>query len=586
MIDEEGRIQVTDQTALPPRERLDTLPGAGTDRPFPELTLGWGVIQWIADNLTHPFSDGARGGKPYRLTMRQMLFMLWFYELREATDDHGNTVYVFVHDEGVRRLVKNSGKTPFSAVHAIVELLGPVAFDHLDPNAPGGAVGRPVDSPLIWLAAGSFDHAKYIMEAVRQFVHSETEVYRRYLLSVGQTQITTPSGGRMMVVANSPTKLEGPRPSFVVCDETEHWTPSAQGDELKAVIDRNAKAKRGRVLQTCNAWTPGRQSVAEDTFDAWCLQEDGELLKSTRTLYDAVIAPPNTSLTDDPDEGDIALSTALEFLYRDPYWQSLEKVRSMIWSPTTTQEYSRIYYLNQPSSGSRDWIGYDDWMACATQTGRTPEDGEEIVMFLDGSSTGDHTALVGVCLRDGHVFTIGIWKPEYHDGVWEIDRAAVMAEVEVARERFDVVAFWADTREWIYETSELWPRLFAGERLIPPPGAKKGEMHTVAYNMATGGANGGRREYSMSMDITQREVLAKAFTHDGDKVLAQHVSNVRPGRVGGLSWPEKESKKSPRKIDGAVAMIGARMAYRFVSESPDYQKRKRQGTFRLTAGDW
>ena len=175
---------------------------------------------------------------------------------------------------------------------------------------------------------------------------------------------------------------------------------------------------------------------------------------------------------------------------------------------------------------------------------------------------------------------------KYHDGVWEIDRAAVMAEVEVARERFDVVAFWADTREWIYETSELWPRMFAGERLIPPPGAKKGEMHTVAYNMATGGVNGGRREYSMSMDITQREVLAKAFTHDGDKVLAQHVSNVRPGRVGGLSWPEKESKKSPRKIDGAVAMIGARMAYRFVSESPDYQKRKRQGTFRLTAGDW
>jgi phage terminase large subunit-like protein len=74
--------------------------------------------------------------------------------------------------------------------------------------------------------------------------------------------------------------------------------------------------------------------------------------------------------------------------------------------------------------------------------------------------------------------------------------------------------------------------------------------------------------------MVQGEIEQGAFEHDGDSRLSRHVGNARrrPNRWG-ISIG-KESPKSPRKIDGDVAMIIARHARRLVLGSKEWKERK------------
>ena len=74
--------------------------------------------------------------------------------------------------------------------------------------------------------------------------------------------------------------------------------------------------------------------------------------------------------------------------------------------------------------------------------------------------------------------------------------------------------------------------------------------------------------------MVQKEIENGSFKHDGSSVLGRHVVNARrrPNRHG-ISIG-KEAPKSPRKIDGAVAMIIARQARRLVLGSKQWKERQ------------
>jgi phage terminase large subunit-like protein len=58
------------------------------------------------------------------------------------------------------------------------------------------------------------------------------------------------------------------------------------------------------------------------------------------------------------------------------------------------------------------------------------------------------------------------------------------------------------------------------------------------------------------------DVKERIFRHDGHRLLQQHVRNARrrPNKFGvGLG---KSNRESPRKIDGAVCAVGARLMWR------------------------
>ena len=461
--------------------------------------------------------------------------------------------------------------SPFAAALCLFELLGPCRFDGFDRHEPFGVRAKPMSMPLVQIVATSESQTANTIRMVRAFCQKKGHLARKYDLEVAKTFIETPGGGKLQQMTSSAHSMEGGEVSFVVGDELEHWLPAQGGPAMLQTIQQNAAKMGGRFMGTCNAWVPGEQSSAEAIFDAWCDQEDGLTRGKTKILYDARIAPPNTVLTDEPEEGQVGLTEALKYVYEDCPWVNLESIKEQIWSPEYPESRSIRFFLNRPNAAEASWITLEEW-TLLRKPDREVKKGEPIVMFFDGSKSNDHTALVGCCMEDGHIFKIGHWKPE--GALKVVNVAAVDAAVRKAFNDYDVVAFWADVREWESFTRTAWPEEF-GENLILP--AVRGGMSAspIAWDMRSHAY-----QFAEAAETAFTEIQQQTFTHDGDSALGEHVSNCRVNEFKGRWSVKKESPKSSKKIDLAVCMIGARMLYRHVKASKEWADRCRP------VGEW
>lgn len=461
--------------------------------------------------------------------------------------------------------------SPFAAALCLFELLGPCRFDGFDRHEPFGVRAKPMSMPLVQIVATSESQTANTIRMVRAFCQKKGHLARKYDLEVAKTFIETPGGGKLQQMTSSAHSMEGGEVSFVVGDELEHWLPAQGGPAMLQTIQQNAAKMGGRFMGTCNAWVPGEQSSAEAIFDAWCDQEDGLTRGKTKILYDARIAPPNTVLTDEPEGGQVGLTEALKYVYEDCPWVNLESIKEQIWSPEYPESRSIRFFLNRPNAAEASWITLEEW-TLLRKPDREVKKGEPIVMFFDGSKSNDHTALVGCCMEDGHIFKIGHWKPE--GALKVVNVAAVDAAVRKAFNDYDVVAFWADVREWESFTRTAWPEEF-GENLILP--AVRGGMSAspIAWDMRSHAY-----QFAEAAETAFTEIQQQTFTHDGDSALGEHVSNCRVNEFKGRWSVKKESPKSSKKIDLAVCMIGARMLYRHVKASKEWADRSRP------VGEW
>ena len=461
--------------------------------------------------------------------------------------------------------------SPFAAALCLFELLGPCRFDGVDRHEPFGVRAKPMSMPLVQIVATSESQTANTIRMVRAFCQKKGHLARKYDLEVAKTFIETPGGGKLQQMTSSAHSMEGGEVSFVVGDELEHWLPAQGGPAMLQTIQQNAAKMGGRFMGTCNAWVPGEQSSAEAIFDAWCDQEDGLTRGKTKILYDARIAPPNTVLTDEPEGGQVGLTEALKYVYEDCPWVNLESIKEQIWSPEYPESRSIRFFLNRPNAAEASWITLEEW-TLLRKPDREVKKGEPIVMFFDGSKSNDHTALVGCCMEDGHIFKIGHWKPE--GALKVVNVAAVDAAVRKAFNDYDVVAFWADVREWESFTRTAWPEEF-GENLILP--AVRGGMSAspIAWDMRSHAY-----QFAEAAETAFTEIQQQTFTHDGDSALGEHVSNCRVNEFKGRWSVKKESPKSSKKIDLAVCMIGARMLYRHVKASKEWADRCRP------VGEW
>lgn len=537
-----------------PQERLATLPDG-----LPKFTLGYEALAWAAKYLRHP--NGFRAGKAWQFTREQARFVLWFY----ALDENGR--WLFHH--GARRLAKGSGKSPFAAVMALIELLAPVRFDHWDPDVPGGVAGKPVSMPWVQIAAVSLDQTENTMRMVRAMASpaNAPALHRDYSLDVGKTQIFVQPEGKLEVITSSAATAEGAESTFVIGDELEHWTPSNGGAELHATLMDNLSKSGSRMLETLNAWKPGINSAGESTFNDWVLQETGRSKNESRILYDARQAPHDTDLGDAD-----SLRSALEWVYADCPWSDIDAIMTRIWSPSAQVDDSKRKYLNWPVASSDSWCDPQDW----AQMARPDIDvapGEDIVMFFDGSLSNDHTALIGCRMDDGHIFTIGVWQPKAADPDDKpmVDVQAVDDRVDFAFATWNVIGFYADVREWESFTKVAWPERYRDRLELWATSRGAQQPEPIAWDM-----RGKDFQFTTAAELAEAEVMQHSFTHDGNPLLTEHVLNARrhEGRYG--ITVRKESRKSAKKIDACVCMIGARMVWRLARERGGVSKKKQR----------
>ena len=539
-----------------PQDRLVTLPGG-----VPELTLGWEVIGWAGNYLKHP--NGPRAGLRWEFVESQVRFVLWWYAVNESG------AWIFHH--GARRLSKGAGKSPFAGLLALAELCAPVRLKDFDRSLPGGCKGKPVDMPWVQIAATAESQTKNTMRMVRALAPKGSRIVKDFGLDPGKTVYYKAPEGILEVITSSAAAAEGAESSFVVQDETEWYLPGNGGPDLAATIEDNLAKSGNRSLETSNAWKPGVGSVAEATYDAWLAQEEGRTRGKGRILYDARIAPPDTDMA---DEG--SLRCGLEFVYGDCWWQKIEPILARIWDPRSSPDDSKRKYLNWPTVAADAWTTPQDW-GRLTDSSVIIADGDEIAMFFDGSLSRDATALLGCHIETGHVFCIDVWEPERsHEagGGTHVPVAEVDAAVAHAFERWNVVAFLADVKEWEGYVKVAWPEQYADRLpIMAVPGGK--DPQAIAWDMRTH-----VYDFTMAAELTLTEISDKdtiAFTHDGDSRVARHIANARnhPNRWG--TSISKETPDSPKKIDAAVCVIGVRMARRLYLASGVKQEKPRSG---------
>lgn len=518
-------------------------------------TLGYDVLDWISRYLIVP--DGPTAGEPLDLYDEQALFVLRFYALDPAFDGpvvHGRTLR---NARRVRRAVlsrpKGWGKSPLLAALCLVEALGDVVFDGWD--ADGEPVGRPWHTlgfkPKVQLLAMSEDQTANTWDPLLTMVRDGALV-EDYDVEALETFVNVPDG-RIEYATSSAVSREGFRPVFAALDQTESWTPAAGGPRLAGVVRRNLAKTQGASIETPNAFIRGLGSVAERSHDAWRLQQEGRLRGGDGILVDHREAPGDTDPTDER-----SLRAGLAVAYGDSAdvnggHVNLDRLVEDYWDPDTDPADARRYYLNQVGHRGDAWMTEPEWTARRDpDRGRrdTVESDEPVVLGFDGSrkrarGVTDATALIGCRVRDGHLFQLRVWEQPPGDRDWQVPVAEVLAEVDDAFGRLNVVGFYADPAKWESHVA-TWEASY-GARLA----VKVSRAHPVEWWMT-----GGRSvQVVAAVRRFHDAVLDGELTHDGSSELTRHVlaAHRREGRSG-VSIA-KESPESPRKIDAAVAAV-------------------------------
>jgi phage terminase large subunit-like protein len=491
-------------------------------------TLGWQVIDWAETYLCH--GPGDVQGEPLVFDDEMTSFLLCAYALHED----GRRRY----DECLLSRPKGRAKTELAAAVVCAEALGPVRFAGW--NADGEPVGAPVTYPFIRCLATEEDQSGNTYGAAA-FMFSHGEVANEHPVDLGRdwqssTRIYLPGGGEIRPSTAASASKDGGKESFAVADEPHLYVLPENRRMYDTVFRNMAKRKKAApwMLSTSTMFAPGQESTAEKLHRA--------AKKNDRLLLDHKGARRHLEFTDDA-----GLLTELEYVYGDGWaWMDQARLLKSVQDDEADESDRRRYFLNEPWKGDDAWLDVRDWDACKAE--KTIEPGEAVVLGFDGAQYDDSTALICCRISDGHLFVIGIWeKPLGQDGVgWEVDRQLVEDVLEDAFTRYDVRLMWPDPwgdwRPYVDRWAARWPG-----RVVEFDTRHKTKM-------------------CRALELIAADVKNHALTHDGSKVLAQHVANARKRISGDLYTISKDQRKSPRKIDAAVA---ATLAYAARAEALD-----------------
>ena len=514
-------------------------------------TLGYEVIDWISEYLAAP--DRVEY-EPFLLYPEQEDFVLRFYELNPRTGQRR-------FRRGVISRPRGWGKSPFLAALACAEALAPVVPDGWD--ADGQPVGKPwstVRTPLVQIAAVSETQTKNTWSPLLEMLDGPAvDAYPG--LEPLDTFVNLPRG-RIEPITSSARTVKGNRAVFAVLDQTEEWVPSNGGRNLFEKMKNNAAKIGGHFIESPNAFTPGEESVAEQSAAFWASIQEGRS-RDDGLYYDHREAPPDTEMADRR-----SLTSGLRVAYGDssahpdgcvihrpacpPGHVDLDVLVSTIWDPSSSPQVSRSDFLNQVTHASDSWLSQPEW-AAVTDAGKVVGDREPIVLGFDGSrsragrSTTDATALVGCRVSDGHLFLLEVW--EQPDGPagrdWRVPTHLVDMAVREAFRRHRVVGMYADPALWESYVAQ-WEADF-GPRLR----VKATRSNPIEWWMTGGRA----RATVQALAAFHSAVVDRELTHDGSSVLARHVLNARRRVSTSGVQIAKPHPDSAQKIDAAVAAV-------------------------------
>lgn len=537
-------------------------------------TLGYGVIDWIHENLAHPAFVDLR---PWRLYREVEDFILAFYALDPRAR---NPIYREVTgrrriNRGLLGRPRGFSKSPVLAALMITEALGPVVPCGWDAN--GQPVGVPWSDHTPFLGqvtAVSEDQTKNTWRPLLRMLDGPVIDNYPELEPLG-TFVNCPGNGVIENRTSAGSSIKGAPSQFVVLDQTEEWTQSNGGIDLADTIRDNVAKVGGSSIESPNAFIPGDGSVAEQSAAFAQSIVEGRALNDG-LLYDHREAPPETDMYERK-----SITLGLRHAYGDasghpdgcvihtppcePGHVDLDSLINRIWEPDYEPQKARANFLNQITHAASSWIDQPTWASRYYERIDPPvlgiTDGDVITLGFDGSrgrfkGKPDATALIGCRVADGHLFQVAVWEADDDKQKWA-GWAPPIVEIEAAIARcfkdYRVAAFYCDpAKDWRSHVSG-WEAKYAAKTIKTPAGK---HVHVTAVHPFEWWMTGGRSGLiQRAIEQLEGAIRNGDMTHDGSHALTRHVINTRRQFKAGKLSLRKEHEYSTKKIDAAVAAV-------------------------------
>jgi phage terminase large subunit-like protein len=205
----------------------------------------------------------------------------------------------------------------------------------------------------------------------------------------------------------------------------------------------------------------------------------------------------------------------------------------------TPEAEFRTKRCNQWVNSQNAWLPAGVWETLADKD-IVVNDLDEIILGIDGSFSGDTTAIVGVTVpksRDDkpHVFLVKAWEKQPEDlDDWRVDT------LEVEQTLIDFCRLHPNVKEMAFDPFR-WQRSMA---VLQDLGLPVVEFPSTSP-----------RRMVVACQKVYDSVTEATLTHDGNPLLARHIDNavLKIDNLG--SRIVKETRNSPRKIDAAVSFV-------------------------------
>lgn len=531
---------------------------SGHDR---SRSLGWLGLAWMEFFVVH--GPGDVQGRPVRHGDEFSGFVADCY----AVDGSGRMLY----DSAFLSRPKGADKSGLGARTALFEALGPCRFGgfasggevYRDPwgagfeyvYAVGEPMGRHVVTPYIRCMATEEGQTGNVYDSIHyNLTDVDAPLSAVPGVDAGLTRVFLPGGGEVTPSTASSASKDGGKETFIVFDET-HLYDTPELRRMYATVTRNLRKRKRSAgtwfLETTTMFAPGRESVAEGTYEyAEALREKAEDgTRRHKRLRERLLYDHRWGECEDLSD-EAALRAAVEDAYGEAMgWNDLAGIVDEFYDLRKDPLDSRRFFLNARTSASDAWLDSGEWAACAAPL-ESIADGETVTLGFDGSVREDSTALVVCRVSDGHLELVGVgdrvacWeRPTDAGPEWQVDRDEVDAAVTIAMERWRVVGFYADPPHWA-DYLDRWQSVHGPRMRVKASAARPMEWWT-------------NRLKAMVAALERFHTAARSrdLSHDGGATLTRHVLNARRRLTPSGMTIAKEHPGSARKIDAAMAAV-------------------------------
>lgn len=376
----------------------------------------------------------------------------------------------------------------------------------------------------VYSVAAEKEQARIVFADAKRMIEASPELLE--MTKLYRDAIELPSTGSVYRVLSAEAySKEGLNPSATIFDEL-HAQPNRELFDVMSL----AMGARGNLatliaISTAGVRTDqtGKDSICYSLYQYGQRVARGEVDDSTffMAAWEAPVEldhrDPKTWELANPGYGDIC--DALDFA------SAVKR---------TPEPEFRTKRCNQWVSSAVGWLPTGSWEACQGELDLTDKD---YVIGFDGSFSGDSTVLVGSTIEaEPQVFMIKAWEkdPSIHDDTWRVDILEVENTIrEFVRDNPRVKEIVCDPYRW-QRSMELLAQ--EGYPIVEYPSTNARRMVPACAKFFDA-------------------VVENKVKHDGNPILARHLSNaaVKVDNLGPRIV--KENRNSNRRIDAAVAAV-------------------------------